>query len=452
MFNKIRFVCMLMAVTIFVAACQKLGVDVEDVTLRPERPEKGLLSATGAGRIPTDIQGIPRVYINTPSKRGVQGIDSKRNYDANVNEWTTDCTIEIHVTTHAGKDSICYSAKDMKIRGRGNSTWTHYYRKRPYNIKLDKKADLLGTGKTKRYLLLANWMDRTLLRNDVALEAARRTSLEWTPSGTFVELYVDGDRRYNYWLGEKINVEETHFMADYLYSLDVSNPLKTNFITRYGIWNKGKKAGKIPVELEYPDLDDFPDAVEPAKEALYQLEELLYKGDWGPFVDADSFCDWFLVYELTGNAEPNHPKSVNMYIREGVLYAGPAWDFDFGTFIPDINNGLLVNQNAIYYKQLLRAPSFRERLKKRWSVLKPRFQTLPAYVDQRADLIRESEEDNHMRFPCYPNPLSTDRDANGVYTRMINYDEQMTFQEAVDRLKFAITQRIEQLDELISAL
>ena len=109
-------------------------------------------------------------------------------------------------------------------------------------------------------------------------------------------MYVDGDRRYNYWLGEKINVEETHFMADYLYSLDVSNPLKTNFLTRYGIWNKGKKAGKIPVELEYPDLDDFPDAVEPAKEALYQLEKLLYKADRGP---------WMPTASATGSSSMN---------------------------------------------------------------------------------------------------------------------------------------------------
>lgn len=39
------------------------------------------------------------------------------------------------------------------IRGRGNSTWI--CDKKPYKIKLSKKADLFGMGKNKHWVLLA---------------------------------------------------------------------------------------------------------------------------------------------------------------------------------------------------------------------------------------------------------------------------------------------------------
>ena len=444
----------LTAAAFIVAACQKgeNPTPDSDITISPERSEKVKPSGPYTGCIPTKIQGIPRVYIVTPSGRGVKGIDEKRDYDADINEWTKDCTVEIRVTTLSGKDSVCYSATGMKIRGRGNSTWTAYTKKRPYNIKLDKKADFFGTGSTKRYLLLANWMDRTLLRNEVAFEAARRTLLEWTPSGRFVELYVDGEHRFNYWLGEKVNVEESHFLADYQYDFDISKISRTHFRTKYGIWKKGNMTGDIPVELEYPDLDDVPGALEPAKEALYKIEETIYNGDWGPMVDADSFCDWFLVNEVTGNAEPTHPKSFKMYIRDGVLYAGPVWDFDYGTFVPGSFTGTLIHRNTVYFGQLLKSKAFRERMKKRWTVLKPRFESLDEYIDQMADVIRTSEAANHEAFPCFPNPLSEDFDDNGKKTGYVNYDEQLSFQEAVNSMKAALKQRIQEVDALVNKL
>ena len=46
-----------------------------------------------------------------------------------------------------------------KIKGRGNSTWN--YPKKPYALKLDKDASLLGMPAGKRWDLLANYIDRT---------------------------------------------------------------------------------------------------------------------------------------------------------------------------------------------------------------------------------------------------------------------------------------------------
>ena len=69
--------------------------------------------------------------------------------------------------------------------------------------------------KHKRWVLLANWMDRTLLRNDVAFEMARRV-MDWAPRGQFVELYLNGVHQGNYYLCEQIKVDKNRVNIDEL--------------------------------------------------------------------------------------------------------------------------------------------------------------------------------------------------------------------------------------------
>ena len=456
--NKFLSLILLAGLALSGVSCQKdnivtLPENAEPVD-KPAEPveEEKEEEEKPKGRIPQNIKGIPRVYIDTPDKGGQASISKE--------EWKKYCNIRMQATLADGRDTIFYDEDSLKIKGRGNSTWSYYTFKRPYNLKLDHKADFLGTGKTKRWVLLANWMDKTLLRNDVAFEAARRTTLEWTPSGTFVDLYIDGEYRGNYWLGEKINVEGSNFLADYLYCYDTSvkeNARGVEFLyTAYGIWNKGKKNGQIPAELKYPDLDDFPGQeaakVKEASDALHAKEKILYQGNWSTVIDVNEFCDWFLVHELCTNYEPLHPKSCYFYIRDGLLHIGPAWDFDWGTFIKEVD-GIKLN-STIYYPRLFEDQAFRNRLKQRWESLKPTFETLPAYIDQRAALIRESAEKNFAvqefdpgyGYHGYGNPLS--EDGSG----MVNHDEQMTFQEAVETMKAALVARIETLDKAIDSL
>ena len=118
-----------------------------------------LISANGQEReyiITLSYSGLPVVIIDTPNQAT---IPSKHH------DWLEDASITI--LTPDGKAD--YSGT-TSIRGRGNSTWS--YPKKPYNLKLDEKAEILGMPKHKRWVLLANWMDRTLLRNRVAFQIA----------------------------------------------------------------------------------------------------------------------------------------------------------------------------------------------------------------------------------------------------------------------------------------
>ena len=93
-----------------------------------------------------------------------------------------------------------------KIKGRGNYTWK--WDKKPYALKFDKKTEVLGMPAHKRWILLANWRDRTLLRNDAAFWLSRHSGLPYTVRGQFVELEFNGEHRGNYYLCEQIKIDE----------------------------------------------------------------------------------------------------------------------------------------------------------------------------------------------------------------------------------------------------
>ena len=414
------------------AGCQR-------ASLIPEgEPHPGEKVYTGC--IPENPDELVQVYIDLP--------ENKEPSDIKKESWLYNATVRIEATVGGGTSTV-YKSQGVKIKGHGNSTWKSYPKK-PYTLKLPAQANFIGTGKTKRWVLLANWMDRTNLRNDVAFEAARQTSMIWTPSGTFVELYLNGEYNGLYWLGEKIHAEGSNFTCDYFYSYDVSDKSEYDFNTQHGHWQNATKVGEIPVELKYPDRDNYTAAefaviLDRAKKTLYAVEDAIMRGDQPSSVlDLDTVCDWYLINEVLSNNEGKSPKSTFFYYKDGKLHSGPVWDFDYGTFIPE-HHGLQL-KSSLYYYQLWTHPEFKSHLKHRWSIIKPVFQNLGTYIDKQANLIRKAEARNHEMWPCYPNPLSETADGK------VNGDEVLSFDEAVAVMKSALQDRIEEVDLEINRL
>ena len=115
-------------------------------------------------------------------------------------------------------NEVLSSSGGIRLRGNG----TKYLEKSPYDLKLDKKASVLGMPEDKRWVLLANYLDRTSLRNDVGLEIARRAEgMAWNPRGEFVNLYYDGKYGGLYFLCEKIKISKHRVNIDELTDQDV---------------------------------------------------------------------------------------------------------------------------------------------------------------------------------------------------------------------------------------
>ncbi len=98
--------------------------------------------------------------------------------------------------------SVSYDDKLDSIKGRGHSTWR--LAKKPYNIKLDKKASLLGMDKNKKWCLLANAQDNSMIRNVFMYDLANELGLDFSPESRFVDLYANGQYLGTYQLTQKI--------------------------------------------------------------------------------------------------------------------------------------------------------------------------------------------------------------------------------------------------------
>ena len=122
--------------------------------------------------------GLPILWINT--EKGEE-ISSKDNY---IN---ASFKLQEDIVTRGSGEQLCFEAK---IKGRGNSTWL--LPKKPYRIKGDKKLSPLGMKEGKSWVLLANYADKSKLRNHLAMYLGSMSSLAYTPQMKAVELMING--------------------------------------------------------------------------------------------------------------------------------------------------------------------------------------------------------------------------------------------------------------------
>ena len=137
---------------------------------------------------------LPVVYIDT---EGGQPITSKEKY--------IDADIKIQGNETFNESKELYDGV-TEIRGRGNSTWSQP--KKPYRLKLDKKTDIFGMGKSKHWVLLANYLDESLMRNTLAYNLSGSMGMEQM-STVWVSVIMNGEYAGNYQLCENIRVDDT---------------------------------------------------------------------------------------------------------------------------------------------------------------------------------------------------------------------------------------------------
>ena len=410
---------------------EKAGEDVfifsSVFTVRLKRADPGVL-------IPET--GLPTVYINTEDGAPIV---SKTDY----------LTATLGIRSVGGE----YEMEDVscQVRGRGNTTWE--WPKKPYLIKLDKKESVLGMPKHKRWILLANFMDRTLMRNLVSMKVSSMTGLAWTPSCQPVELVLNGLHRGTYLLIEQVRVDKDRvnitemskednsgdaLTGGYLLELDFHYDNEVQWRDTHG--SCVQMEGGIPFGIKYPDPEDLTTTQETyIKNYVFHAAEALYGPDftdpekgYAHYLDVDSFVNYWLVFEVMGNHELANPGSVYMHKdRGGKLVAGPCWDFDWGVLSyrtsPHGKTGL-INRNAIWYARLFEDPAFAEKVRNRFQELLPQLETIPDYMDELQERLSRSAKYNFRLW----NPAD-DASMNGGH--IINGDENMSFEEAVKLLK-----------------
>ncbi len=338
------------------------------------------------------FSNLPVVYMTTPS-----AITSK-------NIWTADCEMQIW---NAGENDGLY--QKVNVKGRGNSTWG--LPKKPYAIKLDKKADVLGMPKHKRWVLLANYYDITNLRTETSMDLGRRTGLEYTPRTKFVELVMNGTYQGLYQLTEQLKIDENRVnVGDDGFLLEID-----------------ARAGQDPEDVYFRDNGMKRDIVIKDPDVAYGSEDFEYikayiasvsssivelgndnnTQDYQNLIDVPSFVDWYLVNELTRNADATALfSSCYMNLKRGEkLRMGPLWDFDLAIGNYVLTGGEVYNspkgfslRSTSWYGYLHKSPSFVSKLKSRFDALYNSREDIYANIRTQRDYIREAYIGNELKW------------------------------------------------------
>ncbi|MBP0978544.1 MAG: CotH kinase family protein, partial [Oscillospiraceae bacterium] len=298
-----------------------------------------------------------RIYIDTEQGNGNQ-IEKADGYQKSA--------ITVVSPAEEGKS---YTEKG-KMKVRGNSTGRA--EKKPFNIKLDKKQDVLGMGKSKKWCLLANCFDPSLMRNYTAFEIARELGLQYTPDCRFAELWVDGVYKGSYLVTDPIESGST--------SIDIDTDAE-DFMIEFEAYRDEELVtyvtsdeGNLRFAISEPEMPDPADYKEEEMEQYYADEEAyeLRAADISAIVnnvtdtikngtyeemceviDMESFVDFYLLNEIMKTCDFGW-SSVNFYYTasDGKLHAGPAWDFDLssGNTNPDYPS-LVTDESEIAYTQ-----------------------------------------------------------------------------------------------------
>ncbi len=215
------------------------------------------------------------------------------------------------------------------IRERGNTS--RAFPKKPYRIKFEKKQNVLDAPvKAKKWTLINNYGDKTLMRNLLAFDLSRRMGMPYTPYGAAVDVLLNGEYKGCYQLCDQIEVNPGRVEITEMTPEDNSGEALTGgyFIEVDAYANdETSKFTSImgnPVTIKSPDEDKITNE---QHEYIQQYFNMMEK-DWKTYLDLNTFLRHFLVGELSGNSDTYWSTYMYKDRGEDIIHTGPVWDFD----------------------------------------------------------------------------------------------------------------------------
>jgi hypothetical protein len=395
----------------------------------------------------------------------------------------TDVPGTINITSSDGQTSFLPSSGNADntatFHVHGNST--ALMPKLPYKIKLNSSADLLAAmgvtcpyvtnkgkpicDKSKSYVLLANYDDKTLLRDWAASALANAiplgngyldspsgspspsgnsTRMPWAPHSLFVELYLNGVYEGNYQLIEAVKIDshrvniselsETDITGDitggYLLEVDQGQKEDVYFTTKAGMRIAFEDPDfspdpQVPAQVEY--ISSYVDAAETALNSSNFTDPTT---GWRAYFDEASVVNFYIVNDLMGNNDGGALWSSDYFYKAAdnpLFYMGPVWDFD----ISSGNNSMNVISNptvpwmqvASWYTQFFNDPAFKANVVNQWNALKKNgvFSAWIASIQTQAKGLEKSQANNFGRWPMLGIEVWPNSEAVGTYDGEVQY-------------------------------
>ena len=411
---------------------------------------------------------IPTLYFNVDEDKGtIEDMNrSKKN--------SCSGSVEISVPSgykseYKGKntDGVKYEVKD--IHGRGNSTWD--CDKKSYVMKLSSKEDLFGMGSAKKWLLLANYYDKSLMRDKLAYNLACDMGMEYAIQSVFVDVVMNDRYIGSYLLTEKIEVKKNRvdikdlddypdeksekiINGGYLIQLKPIDRAKDDNAYFYADYVEKAMVIESPSfdnginEAQFNYIEDYYHRFEEAVES-YDFTNS-YGERYTDLIDIDSLVDFFLVHEIFKNNDALYASTYFYKDRDSKMKIGPVWDLDLsaGTYAcndTEYPEGFFLTGQYIF-SSLIYDPDFTERVEKR-------------YWEIHDDITKMylSDKDNKSEIEQYADMLDISQKMNFDKWGMGNrgWDAvlgQGSYEKEVDYLADWLEKRINWLDENIGTL
>ncbi len=339
---------------------------------------------------------IPLIIINTEDNQDINSKDAYFKADFSVLDLDNP---DNNIEKTGFKD---------EIRGRGNYSWRNCPKK-SYRIKLNKKTSLFGLKAAKNWILLANYLDPTLIMNATVFELANRFEMKFSHHFFHVDIILNGEYLGNYLLTEhnqvgagRIDIDKTN---GFFIELDTYYDEEPKFTTNHY---------ELPVLIKSPEYAQsegagYSEEYFFIRDKINTIEELLYNnGETAPdakykdHFDLQSIVDFFLINEVFKNNEAGHPKSVFMYMdKDNIVYMGPLWDFDWSFDAVEEGSQLRYFSDAqgliwkhAFFLRFYSDPEFIESYKKRWNEMKSEIIDMENFMNQMKQKLELSHRAN----------------------------------------------------------
>lgn len=372
--------------------------------------------------------GLATVYVDT--NEGAPVTDTQRSWEGQV-------------TIVSGVACRGYGPALAKVSGRSSATWN--LEKKSYDVTLARAVDLCGLGAASRWTLLANHVDRSLLRTSVAMYVAPQLEgLGFSPLVVPVDLVVNGQYRGSYSLSERVEIGPDRLAIDRLNdrnaepqpNWDAPPTVTGGYLL---VWDhRAEDEGTVrlarrgTIAIVDPEQGPKGQRLTSAQRAyisdyLNKVDEVLFgpgfsdpESGWRKYIDERSLVDYYILQEFLKSPGANLYDSVYMYkMRDtadapGKLRFGPIADVESsmgavrggggqelptGWWLRTENPEIKAKQTPkTWFNRLNDDAAFRDAVAARWKEVAPVFAGLPSFVDAQAALISQSADANFRTY------------------------------------------------------
>ena len=378
------------------------------------------------------ITNLPTVVINT---KGAQEVTSKEEELSSV----------VYIVSEEGKKLL--ATEKTGVRGRGNASWN--FPKKPYRLKFDEKQQLLDApAKAKKWTLINNYGDKTLMRNILAFELSRRFGLAYTPYCHPVDVVLNGEYRGCYQLCDQIEVNKNRVNITKMEPEDVALPeLSGGYLIEVDAYASTEASHfystlGTPVTIKSPDDEDIVNAqTRYITDYFNRMENAVFASNFANpetgyrrYLDLDSFLKHFMVGEMSGNTDTYWSVYMTKDRESDKFFTGPVWDFDIAfdndqrTYpIATHTDYIFASKGSVASEAMRRMVNrivkeddgARQRLLELWSEARNTKgideTSLLEYVDKTVELLNESQKLNFLRWNILSERVHENPQASGSY-------------------------------------